>query len=857
MADSKKAGRKASEKFQKEQFTTPKKEGVTASNKTRDGTANGKEGIEIQGSIKVQESSTKSSTTKSSRSKTYAKKLSSEFVSKEKNEGSNSNIETDSFFDDDKKSSKDFGSKGKSRIQREFQGREREKTGGKSKGETKEFKEKKSDFIEDSTFGDKKLDKAASDKKKARKKYEKAKAGTQKTTYSMQKVFDEKTGTYSYKVVADKKDIKPDRAAQKKKMSRKLMYEAAALARNQGMEGQDDNDAVDAANATEQTGERLFDFVQEHSKSPTQRKYDRLSKAQKKLDKAEAVFDKRKYQFDTKKAYEKWLKDNPGVQEKSVSNTMKKQMQKARIKRQYQKAARAAKTAEKTAEATIEAAKTSTLVAHKMQEFIAKNWKIVLVVGAFALILIMIMSMFTSCASMFGNTVTTTMASTYLSEPAEIDAAALQMTQLEMALQEEINNIETDYPDYDEYDYNPGEIGHNPAALISYLSAKHTEFTAADVEAEIEALFGDMYTLTLTPDTETRTRTVTKTRTVTNPATGASYEEEYEEEEEYEVSILRVTLTVKTLEELANANLTAEQKEMYAVYMETRGALQVFASPVDYNWYDYISSFYGYRLNPFTGAEEFHRGVDIAVPEGTTVYATHDGTVTEAGYDVSFGNYIVITDSKGYTTKYGHLSQINVTVGQTIKKGRVIGKTGNTGASTGSHLHIECLYNGEYYNPLFYFNCGTRTMYGENSGGSGGTDFTLPDSFDDAQVEALLREADKYVGTDYVWGGSSPSTGFDCSGFVCWSFKASGTYPLERTTAQGIYNKCARVTPGEEKPGDIIFFTGTYNAGNPVTHVGIVVAPGTMVHAGDPIKYSSYTTSYWQSHFYAFGRLAN
>ena len=837
MADSKKAGRKASEQFQKEQFTAPKKEVMTASNKTRDATTEAPK------------------ETKTSSSKAHAKKLSSEFASKDNSEGNNSN--TDSFFDDSKKSAKESGSKGKSRVQREFQGREREKTGGRSKGETKEFKEKKSDFIENSTFGDKKLDKAASDKKKARKKYEKAKAGTQKTTYSMQKVFDDKTGTYSYKVVADKKDIKPDKAAQKKKMSRKLMYEAAAMARNQGMEGQDDNDAVDAANATEQTGERLFDFVQEHSKSPTQRKYDRLSKAQKKLDKAEAVFDKRKYQFDTKKAYEKWLKDNPSVQEKSVSNTMRKQMQKARIKRQYQKAARTAKTAEKTAEATIEAAKTSTLVAHKIQEFIAKNWKIVLIVGAFALILIMIMSMFTSCASMFGNTVTTTMASTYLSEPTEIDAAALQMTELEMALQEEINNIETDYPDYDEYDYNLGEIGHNPSALISYLSAKHTEFTAADVETEIEALFGDMYTLTLTPDTETRTRTVTKTRTVTDPETGLEYEEEYEEEEEYEVSILRVKLEVKSIEEIANANLTTEQKEMYAVYMETKGALQIFASPVDYYWYDYISSYYGYRINPITGAEQLHRGVDIAVPEGTTVYATHDGTITEAGYDASFGNYIVITDSKGYTTKYGHLSQINVTAGQTIKKGRVIGKTGNTGASTGSHLHIECLYNGEYYNPLFYFNCGTRTMYGESTGGSGGTDFTLPDSFDDAQVEALLREADKYVGTDYVWGGSSPSTGFDCSGFVCWSFKASGTYPLERTTAQGIYNKCARVTPGEEKPGDIIFFTGTYNAGNPVTHVGIVVAPGTMVHAGDPIKYSSYTTSYWQSHFYGFGRLAN
>jgi murein DD-endopeptidase MepM/ murein hydrolase activator NlpD len=729
----------------------------------------------------------------------------------------------------------------------QFQGRKRERTGGRSKG---------GDFSRSVTFGDKKLDKAYADKKKARKKYNKARAGAQKTTYSMQRVLDEKTGTYSYKLVADKQDLKPDKVT-RKKQGRKFMYEAAAIASAKGKEGQDDNDATNAATATEQTGERLFDFVQEHSKSPTQRKYDRLAKAQKKLEKTETVFDKRKFQFETKQTYEKWLKENPGMNEKSVSNTMKKQIQKVRIKRQYQKAARAAKTAERTAEATVEAAKTSTLVAHKMQEFVERNWRIMFSVGALALLLIVIMSMFTSCAAMFGSSVSTTMASTYLSDPDDIDAADLQMTELEMSLQEEINNIETDYPDYDEYDYNLGEIGHNPSALISYLSAKYTEFTAEGVKAEIKALFSELYKLTLTPDTEIRTRTVTRTSTYTDPETGETTVEQYEEEEEYEVSILRVKLTVKSIEEIANMNLTAEQKEMYAVYMETKGALQIFASPVDYYWYDYISSYYGYRISPTTGEKEFHRGLDIAVPEGTTVYATHDGTIAEAGYNDTFGNYVVITDSQGYTTKYGHLSSINVTAGQTVKKGKIIGKTGSTGSSTGSHLHLECLYNGEYYNPLFYFNCGTKTMYGESSGGSGGMDYELPDSFDDAQVEALLKEANKYVGTPYVWGGSSPSTGFDCSGFVCWSFKASGTYPLERTTAQGIYNKCAKVTPGEEQPGDIIFFTGTYNSGNPVTHVGIVVSPGIMVHAGDPIKYSSYTTSYWQSHFYAFGRLAN
>ena len=829
MADSKKAGRKASKEFQKESFDAPKTEAAPAGNKTRDATSD-RTGPKTES----------------------GNRTSGEIIKSDKAP------QTDSFFDDGSKAGRtESGSNGKSRIQREFQGREREKTGGRSKGADKEFSEKKSDFIEPELFGDKKLDKAAADKKKARKKYEKAKAGTQKTTYSMQKVFDEDTGTYTYKVMADKKDIKPDKAKRKKQMSRKLMYEAAAAARAKGMEGADDNDAVDAANATEQTSERLFDFVQEHSKSPTQRKYDKLAKAQKKMDKADAVFEKRKFQYDTKKAYEKWLSQNPELKERTASNEVRKQIQKNRIKRQYLKAAKNAKTAEQAAEIAAETAKTTTLVAHKIQEFIAKNAKIFAVIGIFAILLAIIMGMFSSAIAMFGGGLTTTMASTYLSEPAEIETAALQMTELETNLQEEINNIETDYPDYDEYDYNLGEIGHNPAALISYLSAKHVEFTAADVEAEIQALFDEMYTLTLTPDTETRTRTVTKTRTVTDPETGDEYEEEYEEEEEYEVSILRVTLTVKSLDEIAAANLTAEQKDFYAVYMETKGALQIFASPVDYNWYDYISSYYGYRINPITGDKQLHRGVDIAVPEGTTVYASHDGTISEAGYDDSFGNYIVITNSEGYTTKYGHLSVLNVSAGQTIKKGNVIGKTGNTGASTGSHLHIECLYNGEYYNPLFYFNCGTRTMYGEHSGGSGGMDYELPDSFSDAQVEALLREADKYVGTSYVWGGSSPSTGFDCSGFVCWSFKASGTYPLERTTAQGIYNKCARVTPGEEQPGDIIFFTGTYSSGNPVTHVGIVVEPGVMVHAGDPIKYSSYTTSYWQSHFYGFGRLAN
>ena len=152
------------------------------------------------------------------------------------------------------------------------------------------------------------------------------------------------------------------------------------------------------------------------------------------------------------------------------------------------------------------------------------------------------MTSISSCGAMFSNVSSTTLAASYLSKPAEIDATDFAFTRLELDLQKEIDGIETTYPGYDEYSYNLGAIGHNPFTLIGYLSAVHTEFTASEVESEVAALFNEMYTLTITPTTETRTRIVTRTgtRTVIDPITLEETEEtyEYEEEEEYEVCIL-------------------------------------------------------------------------------------------------------------------------------------------------------------------------------------------------------------------------------------------------------------------------------------------------------------------------------
>lgn len=147
--------------------------------------------------------------------------------------------------------------------------------------------------------------------------------------------------------------------------------------------------------------------------------------------------------------------------------------------------------------------------------------------------------------------------------------------------------------------------------------------------------------------------------------------------------------------------------------------------------------------------------------------------------------------------------------------------------------------------------------YGIASAGDDGITYLgpTPAAYSDATFAKLMGEATKYIGYPYVWGGSSPSTSFDCSGFVCWSYTHSGVYNLPRTTAQGIYNQCAKVSRAEARPGDLVFFTRTYVSSEPVTHIGIYVGENQMLHCGNPIKYASIDTNYWSSHMYGFGRL--
>ncbi len=152
-------------------------------------------------------------------------------------------------------------------------------------------------------------------------------------------------------------------------------------------------------------------------------------------------------------------------------------------------------------------------------------------------------------------------------------------------------------------------------------------------------------------------------------------------------------------------------------------------------------------------------------------------------------------------------------------------------------------------------------LFGEDvssapGGGGEYTDYDIPgEALTDTAFANMIREAEKYLGYPYVWGGSSPSTSFDCSGFVSWVINNCGNgWSVGRQTANGLKNLCAIIPPSEAKPGDLIFFQGTYGTSG-ASHVGIYVGNGMMIHCGDPISYASIETNYWQQHFYCFGRI--
>ena len=460
-----------------------------------------------------------------------------------------------------------------------------------------------------------------------------------------------------------------------------------------------ENAGTEAAHKTELAGESLVRgtsrFIKRRNRTRPAR---RVRKWENKNIKARADYE-----------FRKLAQEYPELNK----NALSRYLQKRKIKKQYQKQAREA--AKQSARAAKKTAVTTEKIAGAVWRFVRSNPKIILIVAILFLLIVILQSCMGALTTI-GNGITGAVGGTsYVSSDSDIETVERNYTALETALREKLARIESDYPSYDEYRYSVDEIGHDPFELASYLTAKYDDYTPNRVQAELQSLIEQQYTLTITETVEVRYRT-------------EYYTDEDGHEHSYQVAynyyILNVSLRNHSLEAVALQNLDPEQTQRYIVYQKTKGN------------------------RPYLFA-------------------------------------------------------------------------GNPSVN-----------HGEY------------------------TDYDIPpEALNDPDFAALIAEAEKYLGYPYVWGGSSPSTSFDCSGFVCWVLDKSGVYPMSRTTAQGIFNQCAKIPPSEARPGDIIFFTGTYDSPGPVSHVGIYVGNGMMIHAGNPISYTSIETSYWQSHFYSYGRV--
>ena len=180
-------------------------------------------------------------------------------------------------------------------------------------------------------------------------------------------------------------------------------------------------------------------------------------------------------------------------------------------------------------------------------------------------------------------------------------------------------------------------------------------------------------------------------------------------------------------------------------------------------------------------------------------------------------------------------TNIAVAVGAEVTKGQVIAQIGSTGKMT-----LSFSYRNTSFNPYFYLDVGS-----------------ILDSIDaeaTGKAAQLIAKAEQYLGTPYIWGGYSPS-GFDCSGFVSYAVNNCGAwFHFGRQTAENWRRQCTIIPASQARPGDLIFFQGTYNTSG-ASHVGIYLGGGKMIHAGNPVKISSINTAYWQQHFYCYGRI--
>ena len=522
-----------------------------------------------------------------------------------------------------------------------------------------------------------------------------------------------------------KAEITPDEASRMTKQQKRAMYAAAAArsaAHREVDQYEDDNVGTQALNEGLKSEEAASNF----SKNRYARKLKKKSKLQAKKNTPTA----KSSAFGSDKAQSAEATSSEGT-----SNCFSRWRQKQDIRQSYYAAARSG-TAAQTAggkaasngasaarsgvEQAVEKGKTAVSTAVKGLMNAAKGSAHVLViVGVFLLLILMVMSGFSSCGILFSGGTQVSGQTMYSAEDRDIRGAEQDYKKLEKELDKKIKRTPTDHPGYNEYQYHLDPIEHDPWQLTSFLTTLYDDYTRSEVQGKLKETFKKQYKLTTWVEVQTRYMTVW----VMTPA-GIPVPTQVP----YEYRIFHTKLVNRGLEVVIREELDADQWKRYEIFQDTLGG----------------------RPYLFNGG----------LPPG-----------------------------------------------------------------------------------------------GSDGSGTPGIDYQVPaEALTDEEFAAIYKEAKKYVGTPYVWGGSTPETGFDCSGYVCWVYNQNG-YNVGRTTANGLWNKSQHISEAEAKPGDLVFFEGTYDTPGK-SHVGIYLGNGMMVSAGDPIKYADIHSSYWQKYLSGFGRLS-
>ena len=523
-----------------------------------------------------------------------------------------------------------------------------------------------------------------------------------------------------------KAEITPDEASRMTKQQKRAMYAAAAArsaVHREVDQYEDDNVGTQALSE----GEKAAGNVRDISKSRYARKLKKKAKMQ---GKKGAKIAKSSPQKPT-------AAQDAGASctGEGGSNWLSRWRQKQDIRQSYYAAAHSGTAAQtaggKAASNGTTAAKSgmeqvidkgksvvSTAV-NGIANFAKNNAHVLLIVGVFLLLLLLVMSAFSSCSILFSGTTQVSGQTIYTAEDRDIRGVETDYKKLEKELDKKIKRTPTDHPGYNEYQYHLDPIEHDPWQLTSYLTTLYDDYTRSEVQGKLKETFKKQYKLTTWVEVQIRYKTVW----VISPA-GIPVPTQVP----YEYRIFHTKLVNKGLEVVIREELDNDQWKRYEIFQDTLGG----------------------RPYLFNGG----------LPPG-----------------------------------------------------------------------------------------------GSDGSGSPGIDYQVPaEALTDEEFAAIYKEAQKYVGTPYVWGGSTPETGFDCSGYVCWVYNQNG-YNVGRTTANGLWNKSQHISEAEAKPGDLVFFEGTYDTPGK-SHVGIYLGNGMMVSAVDPIKYANIHSSYWQKYLSGFGRLS-